>query len=82
MSRQRAAELEISDGELLVARRELDRLHDQLYVLACAVDDTERDLAVAGSRATATELREMLAWLLEAATPLREAQISAPAGPR
>ncbi len=80
VSRQRAADLEISDGELIIARRELDELHDQLYMLACAVDDTERDLADAGTRATAKELREMLDWLLDAAKPLREAQISAPTG--
>lgn len=80
VSRQRAAELEISDGELVVARNELDRLHDDLYVLACAVDDTERDLAEAGSRVAAAELRTMLDWLLDAARPLRERQISAPTG--
>lgn len=81
VSRQRARELELSDGELVVARAELDSLHDDLYVLACAVDDTERDLSDAGSDASATELREMLNWLLDAAKPLREAQFSAPAIP-
>lgn len=80
MSRQRAAELEISDGELVIARRELDELHDALYVLACAVDDTERDLADAGRSPSARDLREMLDWLLDAARPLRERQISAPTG--
>ena len=48
MSRQRAAELQISEDELVVARNELDSLHDELYVLACAIDDTERDLDSAG----------------------------------
>lgn len=80
VSRQRAAELEISDGELVIARAELDTLHDDLYILACAVDDTERDLQAAGAKATARELREMLVWLLDAARPLRERQISAPSG--
>ena len=80
VSRQRAAELEISDGELVVARRELDELRDELFVLACAVDDTERDLSDAGASVTAGELREMLDWLLDAARPLRERQISAPTG--
>ncbi|MEZ5298717.1 MAG: hypothetical protein R2697_21280 [Ilumatobacteraceae bacterium] len=82
VSRQRAAELEISDGELVVARRELDELHDRLYVLACAVDDTERDLSDVGLSPSARELREMLDWLLEAARPLRERRISAPNGRR
>ncbi len=81
VSRQRARELELSDGELVVARAELDQLHDDLYVLACAVDDTERDLSDAGADATPAELREMLNWLLDAAKPLREAQFSAPAIP-
>ena len=80
VSRQRAAELEISEGELVVARHELEELHDELYVLACAVDDTERDLAASGDRPSATELRETLDWLLDAAKPLRERQISAPTG--
>ena len=80
MSRQRAAELEISEGELVIARSELDSLHDDLYVLACAVDDTERDLAAMGTQPDAKELREMLDWLLDAARPLRERQVSAPAG--
>ena len=81
VSRQRANELELSDGELVMARAELDRLHDDLYVLACAIDDTERDLAEAGPDASAKELREILDWLLESAQPLREPQLSAPAVP-
>lgn len=81
VSRQRAAELQISENELVVARTELDGLHDELYVLACAVDDTERDLRAANGRPSAKELREMLDWLLDAARPLRERQISAPTGP-
>lgn len=77
MARQRARELELSDGELVVAREELDALHDELYVLACAVDDVERDLA--GGRPTVTELRDALDWLLAAARPLRDREIT-PAG--
>ncbi|MFM8564369.1 MAG: hypothetical protein ACKOCE_10860, partial [Acidimicrobiia bacterium] len=40
VARQRARELQISENELVVARTELDRLYDDLYVLACAVEDT------------------------------------------
>lgn len=69
VARQRARELAISENDLVVARAELDRLHDDLYVLACAVDDTERELAT--SRQTAASLRETLDWLLEAARPLK-----------
>lgn len=76
--RQRAGELQLSDGELVVAREELDTIHDELYVLACAVDDVRRDLAAAGDRPTTAELREMLDWLLDAAGPLRDRELSAP----
>ena len=78
VSRQRANELELSEGELVIARTELDALHDDLYVLACAVDDAERDLKASGSRPTIKELTEILEWLLAAAKPLRDREISAP----
>ena len=81
VSRQRARELQISDGELVIARAELDALHDDLYVLACAVEDTERDLAALGARPSASEIRELLDWLLDAAKPLHDRQLSAPDGP-
>ena len=45
VGRQRARELQLSEDELVVARAELDALHDDLYVLACAVADTEREVA-------------------------------------
>ena len=63
---------------MVVARSELDALRDELYVLACAVDDAERDLEAAGARPTVRELRDILDWLLASAKPLRERQISAP----
>ena len=81
VARQRAHELELSENELVIARDELDRLHDDLYVLACAVDDTEKDLSAAGAKVNATELRRMLDWLLDAAKPLRDRELSAPAVP-
>lgn len=81
VARQRARELELSEGELVIARSELDALHDDLYVLACAVQDTERDLGEGGTRRSARELREMLDWLLECARPLRDREVSAPATP-
>ncbi len=76
MARHRAAELALNEDELVVARSELDALHDELYVLACAVDDVERDLA--GPHApSARELADALAWLLDAARPLRDREIGA-----
>jgi hypothetical protein len=70
VARQRGRELELSDGELVVARAALDELRDDLYVLACAVDDVERDLA--DESLEPADLRRTLDWLLEAAKPLRD----------
>lgn len=62
-----------------MARAELDRLHDDLYVLACAVDDTEKDLASVGAKPSVDELKRMLEWLMSAAKPLRDRELGAPA---
>ena len=69
-ARRRAGELALGDQELIVTRHALDRLRDELYVLACAVEDVERDLAASEGEPGVTELQEALSWLLEAARPL------------
>ncbi|MEZ5251006.1 MAG: hypothetical protein R2713_17860 [Ilumatobacteraceae bacterium] len=74
VSRQRARELALSDGELVMARTELDALHDDLYVLECAVADTRRDL---DHDMTKAELRDALRWLLDAASPLADRKLAA-----
>jgi hypothetical protein len=81
VARQRAGELALSEGELVVARTALDELHDQLYALACAVEDTDRDLAAVDGAPSAAELRRMLDWLLDAARPLAAREIPAPSTP-
>ena len=81
MSRQRAAELELSENELVIARDELDALHDDLYVLACAIGDAEADVEAAGSRPAVRELQLVIDHLLAAAKPLRDREVSAPAIP-
>lgn len=60
----------------MIRRDELDRLHDDLYLLACAVEDTERDLADRGPLSN-RELKAALDWLLESARPLRDRELSA-----
>ena len=65
----------MSDGELVVARAALDELHDDLYVLACAIDDVERDLEAAGPAPKPADVRRALDWLLDAARPLRDRQL-------
>ena len=75
MSRQRAADLALGVNEIVVRRDELDRLHDDLYMLASAVEDVERDL---DSKPSNRELIDALAWLLQAGKPLQDREISAP----
>jgi hypothetical protein len=77
VGRQRARELQLNEDELIVTKAALDQLHDELYVLACAVDDAERDLAAAGKSPHVKEITEMLQWLLEAARPIRDREIGA-----
>jgi hypothetical protein len=78
VGRQRARELQLNEDELIVTKAALDQLHDELFVLACAVDDVERDLASITAKApAASEVREMLSWLLEAARPIRDRELQA-----
>jgi hypothetical protein len=71
VARQRSREAGLSDAELIVARAQLDDLHDRLYVLEAAIEDVERDLADAEGP---DDVRAALDWLLEAARPLVEAR--------
>jgi hypothetical protein len=66
-ARRRARELRLGDDELIVTRRLLDDLRDAVYVLACAVEDVDRDLA---EDPDPSEVRSALDWLLAAARPL------------
>lgn len=78
VGKQRANELQLSETELIVTKDELDQLHDELYVLACAVNDAERDLAAAGTKPDVRELKEIVDWLLDAARPLRDRELTPP----
>jgi endogenous inhibitor of DNA gyrase (YacG/DUF329 family) len=75
VSRQRAADLALDVNEIVVRRDELDRLHDDLYTLGCAIEDVERDLDTMPSN---RELAEAVDWLLQAAKPLHGREVSAP----
>ena len=66
-ARQRAARHGLDESDIIVARAERDELRDKLYVLRCAVDDVQRD--VAGSP-TKQDYADAVSWLLEAAGPL------------
>ena len=62
--------MRLTEEQLVLARTQVDDLHDAVYVLACAVEDAERDLAALGAGARAEDLREVLDWMLENAKPL------------
>ena len=68
-ARREAADLGLDDSRLVVARSELDTLHDRLYELEAAIEDVDRDLAAAGSP-DAGDYREALEWVLRVARPL------------
>ena len=74
VSRQRASELALSENELVMTRDELDALKDQMYVLHCALNDVQTDLA--SPRQTKESLLEMLGWLIQAAEPIAAASLS------
>ena len=66
-ARRRAAERGLDESEIIVTRARLDGLHDRLWVLSCAVEDVDSDLARA---VDADDYRAAAEWLLEAARPL------------
>ncbi|MFK8022608.1 MAG: hypothetical protein AB8G26_01485 [Ilumatobacter sp.] len=70
MSRQRAVELDLSSDEIVVRRSDVDALHDDLYVLSAALEDATRDLDETGATTDASELRRILASVIEAAQPV------------
>jgi hypothetical protein len=72
-ARRRGSELGLSEGELVVTRGELEALRDRLYVLQCALEDVERDLAEPG--ADEADRRRAFDWLLDAA---RQAVVRSP----
>lgn len=74
-ARRQSASLGLGDGQLVVARAEIDALHDRLYALEAAVEDAERDVREAAAP-TASDYREALEWVLAAARPLLEQRIA------
>ena len=65
--RRRSADLGLSETELVITRDALRQLQDRVYMLECAIEDVERDLAADDGPDT---LRQSLDWLLDAARPL------------
>ena len=65
-SRQRSADLGLSEDELIITREELEVLRDRLYVLSCTLEDAERDLQ-APEADEIEEIRRILAYTLASA---------------
>jgi hypothetical protein len=74
-ARQRARELGLAENELVVTREELESIRDQMFVLACVVEDVERDLVNADAGPA-----EALTTLLDAARELVAAEEPVAAG--
>lgn len=72
VARQRAAAAGLGDDRVVVTRTELAELHDKLYALEAAVEDTDADLA---SARTLADLRAAAEHLLEAARPLSRSDV-------
>jgi hypothetical protein len=65
-SRQRAADLGLSEDELIITRTELESLRDRLYMLSCTIEDAERDLAQPEA-GEIDEIRRILTYTIESA---------------
>ena len=66
-SRLRAHSHGLDEADLILARTTIDQLKDDIYVLRCAIEDVDRDLAASD---TSEEVRSSLRWVLDAARPL------------
>ena len=71
IARQRADQLRLSDEELIVTRKYLDELYDDIYVISCTVQDIECDGIIEAST-DPMDLQEAFQRLLDAVRPLLE----------
>jgi hypothetical protein len=70
-ARQRAAAHGVDEGDILLARSEVNRLRDEIFVLQCAVEDADRDMTEAK---TANDFHDIVRLLLDAAKSVVAAQ--------
>jgi hypothetical protein len=72
-ARQRATAHGVDESDILLARSEVNRLRDEIFVLQCAVEDAERDLVDA---TTANDFADIVRLILDAACGVIGAQAS------
>ena len=70
-ARQRSLAHGVDEHDILVARSEVNRLKDEIFVLSCAVEDAQRDLVDAS---TITDYTDIVRSLLTAAASVVNAQ--------
>ena len=70
-ARQRSAAHGVDESDILLARSEVNRLRDEIFVLQCAIEDADRDLPEA---TTVNEYNDVVTMLLEAARGVVAAQ--------
>ena len=71
LARKLAAAHGLGDDDVIVSRETLDELQSRLYCLQAALEDVGRDLEALDRTGAddATELRQILAWLVDNAEP-------------
>lgn len=57
----------LDEAELIITRAELEDLRDELFVLQCAVQDVQKDLAASK---TLVAYKDAVGWLIDSAGPL------------
>jgi hypothetical protein len=72
LARKLAAAHGLGDGDVIVSREALEELQSRLYCLQAALEDVDRDLAVAAEPA---DVADALKWLTENARPLADVWI-------
>lgn len=72
LARRFAAAHGLGDDDVVVDRAQLDELNDLRYLLEAAIEDTDRDLAGAPTKA---DLQTAVAWLLDNAQPVVTARL-------
>ena len=71
LARKLAAAHGLGDDDVIVSRETLDELQSRLYCLQAALEDVGRDLEALDRTGAddVTELRQILAWLVDNAEP-------------
>jgi hypothetical protein len=78
-ARRRAVEVGLDESQVVIARRDVDALHDRLYELESAIEDVDNDLANVEAPG-GDDYRQALEWLLATARPLTKLRLGEQSG--